>query len=72
VANNPADIIQESRTIYEMNERLIRELDEICGSLAIPPPQLNHELHGGFVIRNLLLLLLAATMTLLCLRNMFA
>jgi hypothetical protein len=54
-----------------MNERLIRELDEICGSLAIPPAQLDHELHGGFAIRNLLLLLLAASMSLLCLRHMF-
>lgn len=41
LTDNPEEIIEESRAIYQMNERLIRELDEICKSSTIPAAQLD-------------------------------
>ena len=55
-----AEIIQEARVIYEMNERLVRELDEICGSLAIPPAKFEEDkAERSFLHRNKLPLTLS-------------
>ncbi|KAI5843729.1 hypothetical protein BZA05DRAFT_180107 [Tricharina praecox] len=63
------EIIQESRHIYQMNERLVRELDEICGSLAIPAAQLDRANETlSFVAQYKLLLILVAVTTLSVLR----
>ncbi|KAA8900174.1 hypothetical protein FN846DRAFT_959394 [Sphaerosporella brunnea] len=66
------EIIQESRNIYQINLRLVQELDEICGSLAIPPaqPPVGLPGHGGPVakLRNLLALLVAFVIAVFCLR----
>jgi hypothetical protein len=32
------DIIAESRTIFQWNEKLIRELDDICAKISPPSP----------------------------------
>jgi len=52
-----------------MNERLVRELDEICGSLAIPAAQLDQDDGAqSFVAQYKLTLSLFALATLLMLK----